>query len=60
MCGGRKKYGGITQLDALKANLRMHCLPASLLNGELLAYDEFLKERRQLMALKIKQWFEVL
>lgn len=58
--GGRKKYGGITQLDALKANLRMHCLPASLLNGELLAYDEFLKERRQLMALKIKQWFEVL
>ena len=27
---------------------------------EIPAYDEFIEERRQLMALKIKQWFEVL
>jgi len=38
----------------------MHCLPASLLDGKIPAYDEFLAERRRLMALKIKQWFEVL
>jgi hypothetical protein len=58
--GGKKRYGGITQLDDLKANLRMHCLPEALLKDETPAYDEFLEQRRQLMALKIKQWFEVL
>lgn len=58
--GGKKKYGGITDLADVKANLRMHCLPGSLLDGELLAYDDFLEERRRLMALKIKKWFEVL
>jgi len=58
--GGKKKYGGITSLTDMQANLRMHCLPASLLDGKIPAYDEFLAERRRLMALKIKQWFEVL
>jgi len=58
--GGKKKYGGITNLADMKANLLMHCLPESLLDGEIPAYDDFLEKRRQLMALKIKQWFEVL
>lgn len=58
--GGKKKYGGITDLADMKANLRMHCLPESLLDGVIPAYDDFLEERRRLMALKIKQWFEVL
>jgi len=58
--GGKKKYGGITDLGDLRANLRMHCLPDVLLNGDTPAYDEFLEQRRQLMALKIEQWFEVL
>jgi hypothetical protein len=58
--GGKKKYGGITNLSDMKANLRMHCLPESLLDGEIPAYDDFLEKRRQLMALKIKQWFDVL
>jgi len=38
----------------------MYCLPESLLDGEIPAYDDFLEERRQLMALKIKQWFGAL
>ena len=58
--GGKKMYGGITDLAEMKANLRIHCLPESLLDGRILAYDDFLEERRRLMALKIKQWFEVL
>jgi hypothetical protein len=58
--GGKTKYGGITSLADMKANLRIHCLPESLLDGEIPAYDDFLNERRRLMALKIKQWFEVL
>lgn len=58
--GGMKKYGGITVLADMTANLRAHCLPESLLDGEMPAYDDFLEERRRLMALKIKKWFEVL
>jgi len=58
--GGKKKYGGITDIKDMKANLRMHCLPETLLDGDIPAYDEFLEKRRKLMALKIKQWFEIL
>jgi hypothetical protein len=58
--GGKKKYGGITDRDELRANLRMSCLPESLLDGEIPTYDEFLEGRRKLMAQKIKSWFEAL
>ena len=58
--GGKKKYGGITDLEDMKANLRAHSLPETLLSGEVPAYDDFLEERRRLMALKIKGWFELL
>ena len=58
--GGKKKYGGITDAAELRANLRMSCLPESLLDGEIPDYDDFLEERRKLMALKIKTWFEAL
>ena len=58
--GGHKKYGGITILADMAANLRTHCLPESLLDSEIPAYDDFLEERRRLMALKIKKWFEML
>lgn len=58
--GGKKKYGGITDKDELRANLVGNCIPASMLEGEIPDYDAFLEERRKLMALKIKRWFEVL
>ncbi len=58
--GGKKKYGGITDAADLRANFRMSCLPESLLDGEISSYDFFLEERRKLMALKIKTWFEAL
>ncbi len=58
--GGKKKYGGITDATELHANLRMSCLPEALLDGGIPAYDDFLEERRKLMALKIKVWFEAL
>jgi len=58
--GGKKKYGGITDAAELHANLRMSCVPESLLDGKVPDYDDFLEERRKLMALKIKSWFEVL
>src|SRR6266404_271193 len=58
--GGKKKYGGITRGADMKANLRAHCLPETLLDCAIPEYDTFLEERRRLMALKIQQWFEVL
>ena len=58
--GGPKRYGGITESDRLRENIAQNCLPISLLNGGVPDYDDFLAERRRLMALRIKEWFEVL
>lgn len=57
--GGKKKYGGITDLDEMKANLAMNCIPDTLLNGAP-DYDAFLEMRRRLMAAKIKTYFKTL
>lgn len=58
--GGKKRYGGITDEAGLRANLRASCLPEAMLDGKIADYDDFLEERRRLMALKIKTWFETL
>jgi hypothetical protein len=58
--GGKKKYGGITKHSEMLGNLRMHCIPVEMLEGRVPSYDDFLAQRRQLMALKIKAWFETL
>lgn len=58
--GGKKKYGGITEAADLRANLQESCIPESLLDSAIPDYDDFLEERRKLMALKIKTWFEAL
>ncbi len=56
--GGKVKYGGITDEQAMRDNLRMNCIPETMLDGEIKDFNEFLEERRKLMALKIKAWFE--
>lgn len=58
--GGAKKYGGITDMDELLANLRTNCIPDSMLSKTSPDYEAFLAERRKLMALKMKAWFEAL
>jgi hypothetical protein len=58
--GGKRRYGAITDGDALCANLKMSCIPESMLEGEIPTYEDFLEERRRLMSLKIKAWFETL
>ncbi len=58
--GGAKKYGGIASQAEMRANLAMSCLPEAMLDGKIPSYDDFLTERRKLMALKIKHWFETL
>jgi len=58
--GGAKKYGGITDRAEMAANLETNCIPEAMLDGKITDYGDFLEERRGLMALKIKNWFEVL
>lgn len=58
--GGEKKYGGIDNETDLRENFRMNCIPDLLLFADVPAYEDFLEQRRKLMALKIKSWFEVL
>ena len=58
--GGKKKYGGIIDRKAMCANLATHCIPSGMIDGEIPEFDAFLEDRRKLMALKIKGWFESL
>jgi len=58
--GGEKKYGGITDMEELRDNFNVHCLPEAFLNGNIPEYEDFLEERRKLMAIKIKTWYEML
>ena len=58
--GGVKKYGGITDRDELIKNLQMNCIPEAMLDGDIKEFNEFLDERRKLMALKVKTWFHSL
>ncbi|MFN0084704.1 MAG: hypothetical protein ACKVX9_04890 [Blastocatellia bacterium] len=55
--GGQRKYGGITDLEELRVNLRMNCIPEGALKGEIADYDSFLKQRRSLMAARIRDYF---
>lgn len=57
---GSVSYGGITDSASMRENLRAHCIPLGMLDGDVPSYDDFLEQRRYLMALKLKQWFEVL
>jgi hypothetical protein len=55
--GGQRKYGGITDGSEMKRNFEQNCIPVSMLSGTVLPYDEFLKQRRALMAEKINHYF---
>ena len=57
-CNGNKLlYGGIDDLKKLDENLVMNCIPISVKKMEIQNYAEFLKQRRQLMAEKIKEYY---
>ena len=58
--GGSTRYGGITDPAQLRENFDMNCVPESLLEAPDENYDAFLKERRQLMAQKIRCYYTAL
>ena len=57
---GKARYGGITDADELHANLAAHCIPHGIEEAEVGDYDGFLKERRLLMAGKIRDYYRSL
>jgi hypothetical protein len=58
--GGSHLYGNITDLDELRANLTMNCIPEGIERMTVDDYPSFLIARRKLMANKIKGYFETL
>lgn len=58
--GGPVKYGAIADMDTLRANLAANCVPETVFAMDEGKYDEFLKARRQLMAAKIRSYYEAL
>ena len=43
--------------EEMRANLRANCVPERLLDGDVPPFDEYLEERRKLMAAKIREYF---
>jgi hypothetical protein len=58
--GGKKRYGGITDGDQLDENMQQHCIPKEVFGNLGEDYQEFLEERRRLMAKRIKKYFATL
>jgi hypothetical protein len=54
---GELRYGGIDDMKLLKRNLKMNAVPLSIFDMEFDDYEQFLEERRVLMAQKIKEYY---
>jgi hypothetical protein len=52
--GGKKKYGNITDIDEMRMNLAMNCIPDGVENMDVEHYPDFLAMRRKLMSRRYK------
>ena len=57
---GKLKYGAICDPDELKDNFKMNCIRDGMEMRELEHYDDFLDERRKLMAGRIRDYYNKL
>jgi hypothetical protein len=55
--GGAILHGAICEMEVLKENLRMNCIPKAIFEMGLDDYEEFLKQRRGLMAQKMQLYY---
>lgn len=51
------KFSGIDNHQDLLTNLKMHCIPETILTNDASNYEDFLNERRKLIALKIRDYY---
>jgi hypothetical protein len=54
---GTQFYGAIKEVEKLRENFLMHCIPDGMHEKDIEHYDEFLENRRKLMALKIRDYY---
>jgi len=57
---GNLQYGGITNKDQLLANLESNAIPKEVFEMDISHYEEFLDQRRKLMAQKIERYYKSL
>lgn len=55
---GTADIGAITDLGQLRENLAMNCIPEEVRNWDFSNYEEFLDQRRSMMAAKIRRYYE--
>lgn len=60
IAAGRATLGGITTEEELSRNLRMHCIPKGFSELASDDYEDFLTERRMLIADKLRRYFQKL
>lgn len=53
-------YGGIVDVEILRQNLEQNCIPEGFERMEIEDYPEFLVKRREIMAKKIRNYYESL
>ena len=58
--GSNAIYGGIDSMTKLEANMNANCIPQEIFDMDYTQFEEFLKKRRQLMAQKIRKYYELL
>ena len=56
--GGEMKYGSIANAKELRRNLEQHCIPETIFNMKIDDYEDFLEQRRRLMAKKIEDFYK--
>ncbi len=57
---GEPKYGRIDSMDGLLVNFRMNAVPEAVFEMELADYENFLAQRRRLMAVKMRDFYSSL
>lgn len=57
---GTPIYGGIDSLEKLEANMEANCIPQDIYDMDYTQFEDFLEQRRYLMAQKIRRYYEML
>ncbi len=58
--GGGLTYGGITELDILYDNLKQNAVPKTIFEMTIEDYQDFLLQRREEMAIKMRNYYELI
>jgi len=58
--GGDLKYGGITDFNLILENFKQNAVPISIFEMTMDNYQDFLIERRKLMAEKMRKYYEMI